>query len=213
MVLIPSSHARSFRLMFLWGSSHLLEPLSFPFGPAPSLFWHCPWLCLALPLILAPCSLCEALALTHLSYPAPPLGHREPPFLISQLLGLHCGSLGCERTWDSSPRVLASGLRGHWPWHLQHMLLVHAVVEDLGRVVSGHAILSPKNIGFGVPLRGLGTWLYPLQWAIFCPLSLEAAPRPVPSSGLGRDPWPVSTSDCALGADGEVAAAVRELGH
>ena len=80
------------------------------------------------------------------------------------------------------------------------MLLVHAVVEDLGRVLDGHAILSPKNIELGVPLHPDSEHGFiPCSGHLFLPLSLEAAPRPVPSSGLGRDPWPVSTSDCVLG--------------
>ena len=64
-------------------------------------------------------------------------------------------------------RVSASGLRGHWPWHLQHVLLVHTVVEDLGRPLDGHAVLSLSgDAGFGLP-RALTqkTWLHPLQWA------------------------------------------------
>ena len=113
------------------------------------------------------------------------------------------------------PRVLASGLRGHWPWHLQHVLLVHTVVEDLGRLLDGHAILSlPGDIGFGVPLRlDSEHGFIPCSGHLFLPLSLEAASPPAPSSGLGRDPWPVSTSDCVLGDDGGGGSSSEELGH
>lgn len=90
------------------------------------------------------------------------------------------------------PGVPASDLMGNWTSHLQHVLLVNAVVEYLGGLLDGGAALSlPGDVGFGVPLHPDSEHGFiPCSGhrTYFFPLSLQAAPSTCSQPWAGQGP-------------------------
>lgn len=136
-------------------------------------------------------------------------------FPISQFLG---GCLVRERPCapplGSPPLVSAvTGARAQTP-HLQHMLLVNAVVEHLGRLLDGDAAFPlPGDVGLGVPVHlgsehsfiscsGHRTRVHLLASRPHLAPAPCLLPGISPQPGQKRNHWSGSASVCVLGASG-----------